>query len=81
MVGKPKAESLRETLLNLNPSVQVQIILQKFTPWNAMDIIADYDIVLDCTDNVLARYVVSDACALSKKPLVSGAAIGSASSM
>ncbi|EME27571.1 molybdopterin biosynthesis protein MoeB [Galdieria sulphuraria] len=74
--GKPKAESLRETVQNLNSSVQVHIVLQRLTQFNAIEIIAGYDIVLDCTDNVLTRYVVNDACAALSKPLVSGAAIG-----
>jgi len=74
--GKPKAESLREAIRSLNSSVQVQVILQRLTQYNVLEIIADYDIVLDCTDNVLTRYVINDACAVSRKPLVSGAAIG-----
>lgn len=76
MEGKPKAESLREAIRSLNSSVQVQVILQRLTQYNVLEIIADYDIVLDCTDNVLTRYVINDACAVSRKPLVSGAAIG-----
>ncbi|GJQ14437.1 hypothetical protein GpartN1_g6228.t1 [Galdieria partita] len=76
LAGKPKAESLKEAIQNLNPSVQVQIILQRLTQFNAMEIIEGYDIVLDCTDNALTRYIVNDACAVFKRPLISGAAIG-----
>lgn len=42
---------------------------------NAMNIIADYDIVLDATDNVATRYLLNDACVLGEKPLVSGSAL------
>lgn len=42
---------------------------------NAMDILKDYDIVVDCTDNVATRYLLNDACVLLKKPLVSGSAL------
>lgn len=43
---------------------------------NALDIIKEYDIVLDATDNVATRYLLNDACVLAKQPLVSGGALG-----
>ena len=46
------------------------------TPSNAVELVEQYDVVVDATDNAQARYLLSDACALAKRPLVSGAAIG-----
>lgn len=43
---------------------------------NALDIMAQYDVVVDASDNVATRYLVSDACVVANKPLVSGAALG-----
>lgn len=43
---------------------------------NALEIIPGYDVVVDASDNVATRYLISDACVVSKRPLVSGAALG-----
>jgi adenylyltransferase/sulfurtransferase len=43
---------------------------------NALEVISDYDIVVDASDNVATRYLISDACIVANKPLVSGAALG-----
>ena len=49
---------------------------EALTSQNALSLISQYDVVLDCTDNAPTRYLISDACVVSHKPLVSGAAIG-----
>ena len=71
-VGRPKLESAAERLGDVNPHVE---ILQHETPLrseNALDILADYDVVIDGTDNFPTRYLVNDACVLLGKPNVYG---------
>lgn len=72
-LGKPKAESLKNTLQSLNPDVNVVTYLLRVTKDNILDILKDYDIVVDGSDNFPTRYLINDACVMSKKPLVSGA--------
>ena len=71
-VGRPKLESAKETINNLNPEVKVITIEQPLTSENALDIIKDYDIVVDGTDNFPTRYLINDACVLLNKPNVYG---------
>lgn len=47
-----------------------------FTPDNALSLVKEYDVVIDASDNAPTRYLISDACCVSEKPLISGAAIG-----
>ncbi len=72
-IGKPKTESAAATIAALNPHVQVNAHATQLTADNAMAMISSYDIVLDGSDNFATRYLVSDACYLAKKPLISGA--------
>jgi molybdopterin/thiamine biosynthesis adenylyltransferase/rhodanese-related sulfurtransferase/molybdopterin converting factor small subunit len=71
-VGKPKLKSAAEKIKALNPNVNFVPHNAKLTSENAMDIIKDYDIVVDGTDNYPTRYLVNDACVLLKKPNVYG---------
>jgi len=71
-VGKPKVESAKMTLEALNPDVRVIPYHEKLTSANIMEIIKDYDIVVDGSDNFPTRYLVNDACILAKKPNVHG---------
>jgi adenylyltransferase/sulfurtransferase len=71
-VGVPKIESARQRIQDLNPNVQVETIATRLTSENALDIIRDYDIVADGTDNFPTRYLVNDACVLLGKPNVYG---------
>jgi len=71
-VGRPKLDSARDRLHDLNPHVQVITHAAWLTSANAMSIVADYDIVLDGTDNFATRYLVNDACVLLGKPNVHG---------
>ena len=71
-VGRPKVESARETLLSYNPDVRVNSHAEPLTSANAMQVMADYDIVINGADNFPARYLVNDAAYLSGKPLVDG---------
>lgn len=74
-VGSGKAASAAAAVRALNPCVRV-LLPPAFDAASAAALAADYDVVLDCTDNVAARYLVSDACAVARTPLVSGSAIG-----
>ncbi|MFQ5871942.1 MAG: ubiquitin-like small modifier protein 1 [Candidatus Geothermarchaeales archaeon] len=71
-VGRPKTEAARERLRALNPEVDVQVHEESLTSENALDIIREYDVVVDGTDNYPTRYLVNDACVLLKKPNVYG---------
>jgi len=71
-VGKPKLESARDRLKALNPDVQMDLYDAKLTSENALEILKDYDIVADGTDNFPTRYLVNDACVLLGKPNVYG---------
>jgi molybdopterin-synthase adenylyltransferase len=72
-VGRLKVDSARDAVARLNPHVNVEAVPARLSRDNAADIIAGADIVLDCTDNFLTRYVISDQCFYSRKPLVTAA--------
>jgi len=69
-IDKPKVESAKETLEALNPDVKVITYRERLNSANIMDIIKDYDLVLDWSDNFPTRFLVNDACFLSKKTLI-----------
>ena len=71
-VGMPKVESAKKTLEALNPDVKVIPYQAKLTSENIMEIIKDYDFVVDGCDNFPTRYLVNDACVLTNKPNVHG---------
>ena len=71
-VGRPKLQSARDRLLAINPEVRVDLYETRLTAANALDILRDYDIVADGTDNFPTRYLVNDACVLLGKPNVYG---------
>jgi len=67
-----KVESAKETIEALNPDVKVVPYKERLSSSNIMDIIKDYDLVLDGSDNFPTRFLVNDACFFSKKTLISG---------
>jgi adenylyltransferase/sulfurtransferase len=71
-VGKRKIEAARDRLQGLNPEIQIDTHEVKLTSENALDILRDYDIIVDGTDNFPTRYLVNDACVLLGKPNVYG---------
>ena len=71
-VGRKKLEAARERLGNLNPEIQIDAFETRLTSENALEILRDYDIVVDGTDNFPTRYLVNDACVLLGKPNVYG---------
>ncbi|NXR42962.1 MOCS3 sulfurtransferase, partial [Zosterops hypoxanthus] len=73
--GRPKARSAAAALRRLNSAVQYIPYRASLGPRSALRLVRQYDIVADCSDNVPTRYLVSDACVLAGKPLVSGSAL------
>ena len=71
-VGRKKVESARDRIRDLNPNVEVVAHEAWLTSENALDIIREYDLVVDGTDNFATRYLVNDACVLLGKPNVYG---------
>jgi adenylyltransferase/sulfurtransferase len=70
-IGKSKASLAAERLSSINPNVEIKIYDTKLTKDNALEIIKDYDIVADGSDNFATKYLVNDACVLLGKPFVS----------
>ncbi len=71
-VGRPKVESARDKIKDINPNVEVRVHEEALTSENALEIFADYDVIVDGTDNFPTRYLVNDACVLLGKPNVYG---------
>jgi adenylyltransferase/sulfurtransferase len=71
-VGRPKVESARDRINAINQDVEVIPYHLRITSENILGIMKDYDIVVDGSDNFPTRYLVNDACVLSKKPLAHG---------
>jgi molybdopterin/thiamine biosynthesis adenylyltransferase/rhodanese-related sulfurtransferase len=71
-VGKPKIESARNRILEINPNCQIDLYETRLSSENALDIVQKYDVVVDGTDNFPTRYLVNDACVLANKPNVYG---------
>ncbi len=71
-VGRPKVVVAKEKIVVLNPDIQIITYQKRLVTNNVMDMIADYDIVVDGTDNFATRYLINDACVLAHKILVYG---------
>ncbi len=71
-VGRKKLDSAADSMLDINPYMTVDKFDTAITSENALDIIKDYDMVVDGTDNFPTRYLINDACVLLKKPNVYG---------
>ena len=71
-IGRPKAESARDSIREINPYVEVILHETQLDSDNALEIFAQYDLIVDGTDNFATRYLVNDACVLLGKPYVWG---------
>ena len=71
-VGTPKVESAAAFVERLNPDVSVEARRMRVEPADAPGLVADYDLVVDASDNFPTRYMLNDACRLAEKPLVHG---------
>jgi adenylyltransferase/sulfurtransferase len=74
-VGAPKVEAARAALSALNPDVKIFPLQKRIEANELQSLLADVDVVLDCSDNFATRHALNRACVKMKKPLVSGAAI------
>ena len=75
-VGAPKVEAARAALSALNPDVNIFPLQKRIEAGELQSLLADVDVVLDCSDNFATRHALNRACVRQRKPLVSGAAIG-----
>ncbi|WP_432246611.1 adenylyltransferase/sulfurtransferase MoeZ [Mycolicibacterium sp. ELW1] len=71
-IGRSKADSARDSILEINPLVTVRLHEQRLEPDNAVQLFEQYDLILDGTDNFATRYLVNDAAVLAHKPYVWG---------
>jgi adenylyltransferase/sulfurtransferase len=71
-IGRSKAESARDSVLEINPYVTVNLHQERLDSSNVMELFAQYDLIVDGTDNFATRYLVNDACVLLHKPYVWG---------
>jgi adenylyltransferase/sulfurtransferase len=71
-IGRPKAESAQDSVAEINPLVRVVVHNERLDNDNVLDIFAQYDLIVDGTDNFATRYMVNDACVLLDKPYVWG---------
>jgi molybdopterin/thiamine biosynthesis adenylyltransferase len=71
-VGRPKVLSAKEKMLAINPGIKVQTYQEFLTAANALDIIADYDFIVDGTDNFPVKFLINDACVMAGKPFSHG---------
>lgn len=72
-IGFSKAKIAKQRLEQQNPYVQISAISENITKENALSMVRQVDVVIDCSDNFATRYLVNDACVIEKKPLVYGA--------
>lgn len=71
-IGNPKVQTAKAKLLKQNPFVKIEVFNTSLSTANALELFSRYDIIIDGTDNFATRYLVNDACFISKKILVSG---------
>uniref|UniRef100_A0A0D9VMB5 Molybdenum cofactor synthesis 3 n=1 Tax=Leersia perrieri TaxID=77586 RepID=A0A0D9VMB5_9ORYZ len=75
-VGQPKVKSAAAACRAINSSIKVFEHPITLNRGNALDVVQQYDVIVDATDNLPSRYMMSDCCVLMNKPLISGAAVG-----
>ena len=73
--GKNKSESAKDFLEELNPNTKIITYKEEINEKNGLSICKNYDIIIDCCDNVKTRYVLNDICVILNKPFISGASI------
>ncbi|XP_009120036.1 adenylyltransferase and sulfurtransferase MOCS3 [Brassica rapa] len=75
-IGHPKVKSAATACRSINSTIKIDEYVEALRTSNALEILSQYDIIVDATDNPPSRYMISDCCVLLGKPLVSGAALG-----
>ncbi|MEX2603835.1 MAG: molybdopterin-synthase adenylyltransferase MoeB [Gracilimonas sp.] len=71
-IGDYKAEAAKLKLEQLNPHIQIEAFTENLTSENALQLFENFDLVIDCTDNFPARYLINDACLILDKPFIYG---------
>lgn len=74
--GKNKAQSAKEAMMALNPTISIDALSFILDSTNIMELVSAHDLVVDASDNPATRYLINDACILCNKTLVSGSAMG-----
>ncbi|MCH7859353.1 MAG: molybdopterin-synthase adenylyltransferase MoeB [Candidatus Marinimicrobia bacterium] len=74
-VGRPKVDSALEALKHINPQVNIVTHQYRVTPRNVWELINEYDLVVDGSDNFATRFLINDVCVQAKKPLIFGAVL------
>jgi len=72
-VGKLKAEVASSRLRSMNPDISIRVISEQMNTKNIIQLLSDYELIVDCTDNFPTRYLIDDACRLMEKTLIFGA--------
>ena len=75
-IGDLKIDSARDKIKRLNPNTELVTFAERIKPNNALDIIRNFDIICDCSDNFGTRYLINDSCLILNKPLVFGSVQG-----
>ena len=75
-IGNLKIDSARERIKKFNPNTELSTFAERINPNNALEIIREFDVVCDCSDNFGTRYLINDACIILNKPLVFGSVQG-----
>jgi len=71
-LGKPKVESAKNKLLNFNQDSVVEAICGRLTEENASSVLANFDVVIDCSDSLKTRFIINDTCLMINKPFIYG---------
>lgn len=74
-IGLAKVESARRTVAAINPDVRVEVFAERLRAENALDLVSAYDVIADGSDNFSTRFLLNDACYITRRPLVSGAIV------
>ena len=75
-IGDLKIDSARDRIKKLNPNTELVTFAERIKPNNALDIIRNFDVICDCSDNFGTRYLINDSCLILNKPLVFGSVQG-----
>ena len=75
-IGNLKIDSARERIKKINPNCELLTFAERINPNNALEIIREFDVICDCSDNFGTRYLINDACLILNKPLVFGSVQG-----
>ncbi len=75
-IGSQKIDSARERIKRFNPNCELLTFSERITPKNVLEIIRQFDVICDCSDNFATRYLINDSCLILNKPLVFGSVQG-----